>query len=64
MSKDKTPVKEAVITEVETWWGMTQLTAETLAEELLEKPQSDYTLLQVAVNKLVGTEIVRPRGHW
>ncbi|NES82380.1 MAG: hypothetical protein F6K10_13780 [Moorea sp. SIO2B7] len=61
MSKVDPKVKEIVIGEVSQWWGMTQLTAETLAEELLEKPQPDDTLLQVAVNKLVGYPIVRPR---
>ena len=62
MSRDKTQVKKAVIAKVSQWWGMDETTAETLAEELLEKPQEDNVIQQVAINKLVGYEIVRPRG--
>ncbi|NEQ82160.1 MAG: hypothetical protein F6K26_18475 [Moorea sp. SIO2I5] len=62
MSKVDPKVKDAVVREASQWRGMNQLTAETLATELLEKLQPDDTLQQVVINKLVGYEIVRLRG--
>ena len=64
MSKRDPKVREAVVAKASQWWGMDETTAETLAEELLEKPQEDGVIQQVAINKLVGYEIVKPRGHW
>lgn len=59
MSKRDPKVREAVNAEVESWWGMNKLTAETLVGEVLDNPECDPVLTKVFINKLVKSEIYR-----
>uniref|UniRef100_A0A1D9GBQ8 Uncharacterized protein n=1 Tax=Moorena producens (strain JHB) TaxID=1454205 RepID=A0A1D9GBQ8_MOOP1 len=59
MAHDKNKVKEAVITEVETWWSFDRPLAETLVNEVLENPECDPVLTKVFINKLVGSTIYK-----
>ncbi|WP_287263949.1 hypothetical protein [Moorena sp. SIO3A5] len=59
MAHDKNKVKEAVIAEVESWWSMNELTAETLVNEVLDNPECDPVLTKVFINKLVGSTIYK-----